>query len=116
MNVLKILLVCGGGASTGFLVNAMIKAAKKQGFDVDIKARSETQLASLVSETDLVLGAPHMRAQEAKFKEICGNFGKPYAFVDPMDFATMEGEKVLDFALDEIKKHNDGGANKKGDL
>jgi PTS system cellobiose-specific IIB component len=98
--MVKILLICGGGASSGFLVNAMIKAAKKQGIEVDIKARSETQLSSLVMNSDVILGAPHMRAQEAKFKEICGHHHKPYAFVDPMDYATMEGEKVLNFALE----------------
>ena len=98
--MVKILLICGGGASTGFLVNAMNKAAKKRELEIDIKARSESQLASLIQDYDLVLGAPHMRAQEAKFKEICGNYQKPYAFIDSMDYATMEGEKVLDFALD----------------
>ena len=98
--MVKILLICGGGASSGFLVNAMIKAAKTQGLETDIKARSETQLSSLVNDADVILGAPHMRAQEAKFKEICGRHNKPYAFIDPMDYATMEGEKVLNFALE----------------
>lgn len=100
---MRILLICGGGASTGFLVNAMIKAAKKQNIDVDIKARAEQQLASLVDGVDLILGAPHMRAQEAKFKEICSAHNKPYAFIDPMDFANMAGEKVLSFAIDQIR-------------
>jgi len=96
---MKILLICGGGASTGFLVNAMIKSAKNKGIDADIKARSESQLSSLIDDVDVVLGAPHMRAQEAKFKEICGSHHKPYAFIDPIDYANMEGEKVLTYAI-----------------
>jgi len=96
---MKIMLVCGGGASSGFLVNAMIKAAKIRGMDIDIKARSETQLTSFIQEIDFVLCAPHMRAQEEKFKEICGTHNVPYAFVDPMDYAMMQGDKVLDFVL-----------------
>jgi len=96
---MKIILICGAGASSGFLMNAMVKAAKSRGIDLDIKARSETTLTSFIQDTDFVLCAPQIRAQEEKFKDICNNHNVPYAFVDPMDFAMMQGDKVLDFVL-----------------
>ena len=41
---LKVLLVCGTGASSGFMAVSMRKAAKKPGLDYRIKERSRTIL------------------------------------------------------------------------
>ena len=78
---------------TGFLQSHCLKVRPKE------RCYPETQLTSLIQDTDFVLCAPQVRAQEEKFKEICSNHNVPYAFVDPMDFAMMQGEKVLDFVL-----------------
>lgn len=97
---MRIILICGGGASSGFMVNAMIKAAKNRGKDIEIKARSEMQLTAHIQEIDFVLCAPHMRAQEETIEGICKTHDVPYAFIEPMDFAMMQGDKVLDFVLE----------------
>ena len=44
MQKLNVLLVCGSGASSGFMAANMRKAASKQGLDIDIKARSESEI------------------------------------------------------------------------
>ena len=42
---MKILLMCGAGASSGFMAQAMRKAAKEQGLDdIDVIARSEAEM------------------------------------------------------------------------
>lgn len=41
----SILLICGSGASSGFMAANMRKAAKKKGLNYEIKARSESELA-----------------------------------------------------------------------
>ena len=44
---MKILLMCGAGASSGFMAQAMRKAAKDQGLeDIDVIARSEAEMAN----------------------------------------------------------------------
>jgi len=101
---IKILLICGGGASTGFLVQNMRKVAMEKGMDVSIDARSETQLATIASEFDVVLAAPHLRFQLAKIGEICDPHNIPYGIIEPMEFGTMDGESVIQKALDLIKK------------
>ena len=46
---MNILLICGGGFSSGFLVQNMKKAAQQLGGDIAIDARSETELSGLIS-------------------------------------------------------------------
>ena len=96
---IKILLVCGGGASTGFLVQNMRRVAAHQGLDINIDARSETQLASILNDVDVVLAAPHLRFQEAKIKELCDPHDVPYGFIDPTQYGTMDGNAVINQAL-----------------
>lgn len=40
----NILLICGSGASSGFMAAAIRKAAKKRGEQVTVKAASESQI------------------------------------------------------------------------
>lgn len=57
---LKVLLVCGTGASSGFMAVSMRKAAKKQGLDYQIQARSEAELDNYLDETDVIMIGPHL--------------------------------------------------------
>lgn len=43
---MKILLMCGAGASSGFMAQAMRKAAKERGMDIEVIARSEAEMTS----------------------------------------------------------------------
>lgn len=101
---IKILLICGGGASSGFLVQNMRKVASSKGLQVEIDARSETQLASILKDVDVVLAAPHLRFQEAKIKEICDPHHIPYGIIDPSHFGMMDGASVIKQALDLVKE------------
>ena len=108
---IKILLVCGGGASTGFLVQNMRKVAAQKDMEMTIDARSETQLASILHDVSVVLAAPHLRFQEAKIKELCSPRGIPYGFIEPMQYGTMDGEAVIQQALELLQQ--EGGENPK---
>lgn len=58
---MKILLMCGAGASSGFMAQAMRKAAKEQGLnDIEVIARSEAEMTSNLKDTDLVMFGPHL--------------------------------------------------------
>ena len=47
----NILLICGSGASSGFMAAAIRKAAKKRKVEVTVKAASESQLDDRINET-----------------------------------------------------------------
>ena len=40
--MLKIVLCCGSGASSGFMAQNIKKAARKKGMEIDVTARSES--------------------------------------------------------------------------
>jgi len=101
--MVNILLVCGSGASTGFLVQSMRKAAKKRGIKVEINARSINLLESFINDVDVVLVGPHMRFDEDSVKVITQAHNVPYEFVDKMVYASLNGEAALDAALNLIK-------------
>ena len=58
MEKLNVLLVCGSGASSGFMAANMRKAASKQGLDIDIKARSESEIENYIDEINVILMEP----------------------------------------------------------
>lgn len=60
---LNVLLVCGSGASSGFMAANMRKAAKKAGLDYKIQARSEAELSDYANDIDVLMVGPHLKSE-----------------------------------------------------
>lgn len=60
---LNVLLVCGSGASSGFMAANMRKAAKKAGLDYKIQARSEAELNDYTNDIDVLMVGPHLKSE-----------------------------------------------------
>ncbi|MDR2768628.1 MAG: hypothetical protein LBB82_09935 [Treponema sp.] len=60
MDKLNVLLVCGSGASTGFMAANLRKETAKQGLDWEINARSEAEVDNFASEADCIMLGPHL--------------------------------------------------------
>ena len=95
---MKIMFICGNGVSSGMIASKTEKEGKRRGFDVETDAFSYAQLPELVDQFDVVLVAPQMKFNEAKIAEVCGQHGKPYAIIDPLTFATLDGKKCFETA------------------
>lgn len=97
--MIKILIACGSGASSGFIAQSMRKAAKAKGLDVAIKAVSDTQIEDYVNEIDLLLIGPHLKHRFAEIEE----FVKPYKvkamLIEQQSYASLDGAGVLETAL-----------------
>ncbi len=65
----NILLICGSGASSGFMAANMRKAAKKEGLDYKIQAKSEAELGDYVDGIDALMVGPHLKAELDSIKE-----------------------------------------------
>lgn len=65
----NILLICGSGASSGFMAANMRKAAKKEGLDYKIKARSESELGDYMDDIDALMVGPHLKAEFEAIKD-----------------------------------------------
>lgn len=94
-----ITLVCSAGMSTSLLMSKMQESAKKQGIEAKIVAMSEEKFEAYTEPTDVLLLGPQIAYMEDDFKELCEPKGIKISIIDMMDYGTMNGEKVLKYAL-----------------
>ena len=86
----NILLVCNAGMSTSMLVQKMQAAAKEQGIEATIQAKS-----------DVLLLGPQVGYQKSEMEKLAD--GRiPVEVIDMRDYGTMNGKKVLAHALELI--------------
>jgi PTS system cellobiose-specific IIB component len=99
MDKLNVLLVCGSGASTGFMAANIRKAAKKQNLDINVEARSEVELEGRADEANCIMIGPHLvylldelkkRFEEKKIK---------IAVMDKSYYSILDGEAALKHIL-----------------
>ncbi|RAN57700.1 PTS sugar transporter subunit IIB [Dolosigranulum pigrum] len=103
--MLQIKLFCALGMSTGILVKNMEKAAKSQGIEVDIKACNEGKLSDYCGEMDVALLGPQVSYTFKKNEVICNSHNIPIMVIPMVDYAMLDGEKVLKTALDKISEY-----------
>lgn len=99
----NIMLVCNAGMSTSMLVTKMAKAAEAKGVEATIWAVPVSEVDGEVAAKtiDAILVGPQVKFMLNEYK---GKF-EPNIKVDSinmMDYGTMNGEKVFDFALELI--------------
>ncbi len=104
MQELRVLLVCGSGASSGFMAANMRKAAGKLGLKMSIKARSESEIESYIDEIDALMVGPHLAYILDEIEEyIHGNEVK-VILMKAEYYSTLDGEKAIKHLLSEMEK------------
>ncbi|MDR0921493.1 MAG: PTS sugar transporter subunit IIB [Lactobacillales bacterium] len=98
--MIKIRLFCAAGFSTGMLVNNMKIAANKRNIEVDIEACPQGKLDSSTEGIDVALLGPQVSYTLPKSKQICDSKNVPIAVIPMSDYGMLNGEKVLDLALE----------------
>ncbi|MBL4932729.1 MULTISPECIES: PTS sugar transporter subunit IIB [Clostridium] len=98
----RILLICSAGMSTSLLVSKMQAAAKEQGIEVWINAVAESELRNYEDQIDILLLGPQVRFLLNKLKAKMEPKGVPVDVINTIDYGTMNGAKVLKFALDKL--------------
>ncbi len=66
----NILLVCNAGMSTSMLVQKMQAAAKEQGIEATIQAKSVTDAANEIDKADVLLLGPQVGIRNLKWKNL----------------------------------------------
>lgn len=99
----KILLCCKSGLTTNMLVNEMKKEAKKRNINTLIWAMAESIISLSWSDADCVLVAPQNASEVGEIKGIVNNT-IPVDVIDSDDFVKMNGQAVLDQAINLINK------------
>ncbi|CCY78571.1 PTS sugar transporter subunit IIB [Brachyspira aalborgi] len=95
----KILLLCSAGMSTSMLVKKMKESAEKRNIEAEIEAVSTARFYELLDSYDIFLLGPQVKYQKAELQAKAKEKNKPLDVIDFKDYGMMNGEKILDFAL-----------------
>ena len=98
----KILIICGSGASSGFIAQNIRKAAKSKGLEISVKAVSDTELDDYLPGYDLVLVGPHLKHRMVDIEKIVEPYNIKAKMIDQKSYATLDGAGILEDALKEI--------------
>lgn len=98
----RILLVCGTGASSGFMAKCMRQAAKSRKLEISIKARSDAEVTNYVKEIDLLLVGPHLEYLVNDLKKITDPYHVPVEVIPQNIYGSLDGDKLLDFSIEKI--------------
>lgn len=98
--MIRILLACGIGASTGFMAANMRKAAKAKNLDVTIHAVSKSQVSEYADKIDVLLLGSHFSAEVPEYQEMLKGHNVKVTSIDPDDYGALDGESILESAID----------------
>ncbi|RPA65078.1 PTS sugar transporter subunit IIB [Aerococcus agrisoli] len=106
MDNIKIMLVCSAGMSTSMLVRAMKIAIDEANVAAEVLAKPSTEAMEYIESNpvDVVLLGPHVRFFEETYKSELSAKNIPIATIPPRDYGTMDGQKVLNQALNLVKE------------
>lgn len=99
---IRILLVCGSGASSGFMASNLRKAAAERSLDLKITARSESEIENYVDDMDILMIGPHLEYLLDEINDILPEHVKAF-LMRPDYYSTLNGEKALEHLLSEIE-------------
>lgn len=96
-----IMLVCLAGMSTSLLVTKMEKAAEIRGIEVDIFAKSAQEIDYTLEQknVEVLLLGPQVKYMQSQIESKLVGKNIPVAPINMQDYGMMNGEKVLDQAL-----------------
>ena len=84
------------------MVNKMKDSAKARGIEAEIWAVADAEAAANIEKADIMMLGPQVRFLENKMKGIARD--KPVTVIDMVAYGSMNGEKVLDQALEILGK------------
>ena len=96
---MKILVVCGAGASSTFVASKVRKVADDRGLSVSVEAGSESQLERQLADVDVVLVGAHLAEREVDLRTRAAASGARMAFLPALAPAHVSGDVALDLAL-----------------
>lgn len=102
MKFKNVLLVCGTGASSGFMAKNLRLAAKEKGYDISVKARGDAEVEDYIDEIDLLLVGPHLQYMLNDLEVIAKPHHVPVKIISKEAYGSLDGAAVLQF-MEEIE-------------
>jgi len=95
---MRIMVVCGAGASSTFVAVKLRNAARMRGEDVVVEPGSASQLDSLAG-IDVILVGGHLEAAVPALRRRAAETGTAVALLPAISPAALDGDTALDLAL-----------------
>lgn len=102
--MINIVLLCQYGASTGMLTQRIRQAAKDKEVEAKIDAYSYSDVGEVIENADIILLGPQIRFKKDELEKKYADKDVPFVIIDTVDYGTMNGEGVLNTALNAINK------------
>jgi len=99
---IRILLVCGSGASSGFMAANIRKAAAARGLDTKVVARGEAEIENYIDDIDVLMVGPHLAYILDEVDEYVGNHPVTVLLMKPDYYSTLDGDKAVDHLLADL--------------
>jgi cellobiose PTS system EIIB component len=93
---MRILVVCGAGASSTFVAHRVRQAASARGLDYTAHAGTEASLPVDLDSADVVLVGPHLAASLDDIARMSAASGAVAVLLPPDVFADRSGERTID--------------------
>lgn len=93
---MKILVVCGAGASSTFVARRINSAARARQLAYHATATNEASLAEDMKSNDLILLGPHLATHLEQIKGMAAPHGVYVVLLDSDVFADLDGSRTLD--------------------
>jgi PTS system cellobiose-specific IIB component len=92
---MRILVVCGAGASSTFVAQRVRHAAQAVGRDISAVAGTEQSLAIDLDAADVVLVGPHLRRSLENIRRDAAHRGARVVLLPDDVFADIDGTRTL---------------------
>jgi PTS system cellobiose-specific IIB component len=102
MKKLNVLLVCGSGASSGFMASNIRKAAAKRSIDIIVNARGESEIENYIDEIDALMVGPHLAYIMEELEEYVKGTDVKVLLMKPSYYSLLDGDAALDDLLKEF--------------
>ena len=96
---MRIIVVCGAGASSTFIAHRIRRAAAARGLSVRAQASSVAGLDEVLSGADVLLVGEHLAEQLAALRARAEAASVPIVILPSGASSAPDGEDVLDLAL-----------------
>jgi PTS system cellobiose-specific IIB component len=97
---MKILIVCGAGASSTFVAHRVRVTGRERGLDLTVVAGNEADLPASLDTVDVVLVGPHLAPRFESLRTQAKALGVGVALLPDSVLAERDGHLALGLAVD----------------
>jgi cellobiose PTS system EIIB component len=94
-HTIRLLVICSWGATSSVLCQKINETAFKKGIALRAKAVGVKDWSEHLQSADLIMIEPQISHLRNEIEPVAKAHRKPFAQVDPVAFATMNGDQLL---------------------